>query len=314
MPEVTIAPPTAHSEESRIIPECRSFGEAWLESVIEISARKSNIAIIDDGTLRQTLSNQHLDDYHTVVKELPLSAENILTSSLGISLQSAIPFISLNATGDEGKIFDILSKTLEKETLNLKIANFSDSPKLLNILGHIPKITIIRPGDFFEAKRLIHESAAINGVVYFDMSNIQIPTITNEFVSLKIGEANKLREGSDLTLVCSGQLAYECFEAGRLLEERGIKIRFLHLPTIHPLDINTLIDSAENTEHIVVAENVLDDGIMHKNISHRLTVKHPIRIDLFEAPMTLHTSAQVHGDIAREITKYIEKIIHNTNS
>jgi transketolase len=312
MPEVTIAPPNSLHNESRIVPECRSFGEAWIEAFMEISKRLNNTALIDTGALRHTLSDKHLEDYHTIAKELPLSGEDILASAIGLASQSTIPFVSIESNMSSGKIFDILKNTLKRGQLNIKIANFSNDPTLLQLLLNIESITVIRPADFYEAKKLIHESAQVNGIVYIGMPDIKTPTVTNEFVSLSIGQAHTLREGSDITLICSGQLAYECYEASRILEDKGIKARFVHLPCFHPLDQKTIIESAENTEKIVVIESNSDLGILHKQISHMVSQTKPVHVHHMEIATQVNTNQSPPNEFglhAQDIAKYVQKAL-----
>ncbi|MBP6408699.1 MAG: transketolase family protein, partial [Fusobacteriaceae bacterium] len=70
----------------------------------------------------------------------------------------------------------------------------------------------------------------------------------------KIGKANTVVEGTDVTVAATGLLVQEAMEAAKMLKEEGISVRVLNFGTIKPLDGEILKKASAETKFIVTAE------------------------------------------------------------
>jgi len=68
------------------------------------------------------------------------------------------------------------------------------------------------------------------------------------------GEATKLHEGSDITLVSWGHMARVSLQAAEALAEQGVNVDLIDLRTIVPLDIETVIESVTQTGRCVIVQ------------------------------------------------------------
>jgi transketolase len=76
----------------------------------------------------------------------------------------------------------------------------------------------------------------------------------------KIGEANPLRDGSDLTIVANGIMVAPALDAAETLAGAGIQARVLDMHTVKPIDRAALQAAAQQTGALVVAEEHLAHG------------------------------------------------------
>jgi transketolase len=89
-----------------------------------------------------------------------------------------------------------------------------------------------------------------------------MPVITKESDYFKIGKANTLREGRDLTIFACGQMVYDAMLACDALEKEGVKARLVNLHTPKPIDRDAIIKAAYETGAIVtVEEHTLAGGL-----------------------------------------------------
>jgi transketolase len=70
-----------------------------------------------------------------------------------------------------------------------------------------------------------------------------------------IGKAVTLREGTDVTIIASGFLAWEALKAAQTLAEQGIQARVLNMFTVKPVDQEAILAAAQETGAVVTAEN-----------------------------------------------------------
>ena len=67
-----------------------------------------------------------------------------------------------------------------------------------------------------------------------------------------------VRKGSDVTLAATGGILGEALLAAEELAAKGIQCRVLSIHTVKPLDIDTLVSAASETEGIVIEEDSFD--------------------------------------------------------
>jgi 1-deoxy-D-xylulose-5-phosphate synthase len=73
----------------------------------------------------------------------------------------------------------------------------------------------------------------------------------------KYGKAQLLCEGSDFTIAATGRMVKKADEICTELQKDGISCELIALPTIKPLDTETLIKSINKTKNIIT----LEDGV-----------------------------------------------------
>ena len=142
------------------------------------------------------------------------------------------------------------------------------------IIRALPNITVISPGDPWEARQATRAISRCSGpaLLRLDKSAAAESFIPEEVFQL--GKARRVREGQDVTLIATGGILAEALAAADLLRSEAIHCRVLSMHTIKPLDTPELRAAALETggivtieEHSVegglggaVAENLLEAG------------------------------------------------------
>ena len=72
--------------------------------------------------------------------------------------------------------------------------------------------------------------------------------------AIPFGEANVVREGRDVTIVTYGLMVHRAMEAAAQLEKERISCEVIDLRTLSPLDMDTVLESVENTGRLVVVD------------------------------------------------------------
>jgi len=118
----------------------------------------------------------------------------------------------------------------------------------------LPNMTVVVPCDSIEAKKATIEAAKIKGPVYIRLGRSAIPVITKEDDAFKIGKANTLRDGKDISIFACGQMVQESMLACDMLEREGIRARLINLHTPKPIDRDAIIKAARETGAVVTVE------------------------------------------------------------
>ncbi len=124
--------------------------------------------------------------------------------------------------------------------------------------AHIPGLKVVAPWDAASAKALL--KAAIrdpNPVVFLENEmlygqNFDVPE--GDDITMEIGKAAVVREGTDVTIVAFSIMVGKALEAAQQLAQEGISAEVIDLRTIRPLDTQTIIESVKKTSRCVSVE------------------------------------------------------------
>jgi len=139
----------------------------------------------------------------------------------------------------------------------------------------IPGLKIVCPATVRDAKGLM--KAAIrddNPVLFFEHKFLyrrlkeELPT--EDFI-VPLGEARLAREGSDVSLITYGSMAYYALEvAERLQADEGLSVEVLDLRTLVPLDENAILESVKKTNRVVICHEDTRSGGFGGEIAARI--------------------------------------------
>ncbi len=99
--------------------------------------------------------------------------------------------------------------------------------------------------------------------------------IPDEEYLIPFGEADVKREGSDLTLVTFSFMVHHALEAANALSKEGINVELVDLRTIVPLDIETIVRSAEKTGRLLIVHEAMKRCGIAGEIAFRLQEEAP---------------------------------------
>lgn len=133
----------------------------------------------------------------------------------------------------------------------------------LAIMRSLPAVTVLSPGNDWEAAEATEAVSKQSGVCYLRLDRVgefnQAPADGEQF---EIGKIRTVRQGSDCTLVATGGVLAEAMAAAEDLSERGIECRVLSVHTLKPLDSETLAAAAQQTGGLLtIEEHTVEGGL-----------------------------------------------------
>ena len=93
-----------------------------------------------------------------------------------------------------------------------------------------------------------------------------------------IGKAYVLKEGKDISIMATGTMTYQALIAAHNLEKSGINAEVVHVPTIKPLDIHTILSSAKKTNLVLTIEEAQVAAGFGSAVSEFLSEVYPVKI------------------------------------
>ena len=131
------------------------------------------------------------------------------------------------------------------------------SQALHSFFMHVPGLKVVAPSTPYDAKGCLVQSIRDNNPVMFvehRMVHNQRGHVPESEYTVPLGKARVLAQGTDVTLVGISYMAVECLRAQRQLHEVGISAEVIDPVTLDPLDMDTIVESASKTGHLIVVD------------------------------------------------------------
>lgn len=262
--------------------------------------------------------------------EIGIAEQNLVTVASGMAMAGKIPFASSYAAFNPGRNWEQIKTTIALNDQPVKIvgshAGISVGPdgathqmlEDIALMRVIPNMIVVVPGDSLEAEKATRLIAENGKPSYIRLAREKTPILSTEDSPFEIGKAYVLRDGHDVSLMGTGAMTYQLLVAANLLAEQGINAEVVHVPTIKPLDDETIIASAHRTGRVVTAEEAQIIGGFGGAVSELLGEQMPTPIlrlgmqDRFGesgAPLELFDYFGLTGE---HIANKVREFINNT--
>ena len=122
------------------------------------------------------------------------------------------------------------------------------------IMRTLPGMRVIAPCDALELRATLHEVLKDDTPTYIRIGTKGEPDIHKSVSNLKLGEVIIIRPGTDITLLCAGNMMADTLRAADILESNGISAEVVSFHTVKPLDDNYLRQASTRFKMIVTIE------------------------------------------------------------
>jgi transketolase len=122
------------------------------------------------------------------------------------------------------------------------------------VMRALPSMTVVAPGDPLETELATRAVIEQSGPAYLRLGKSGEPRVHASTVSFRLGEAIRVSEGTDITLIATGVMLWNTLQAAERLARDGIQVRVLSMHTIKPLDEAAVLAAARETAAIATIE------------------------------------------------------------
>jgi pyruvate dehydrogenase E1 component beta subunit len=127
--------------------------------------------------------------------------------------------------------------------------------------AHVPGLKVALPSTPRDAKGLLKTAIRDDAPVVFIEHKMLYMTrgeVPEGEALIPFGQAQVVREGSDVTVVALSRMVHRAVEAATQLAAEGISVEVIDPRTIVPLDIETILRSVARTGRLVVAHEAYE--------------------------------------------------------
>lgn len=261
-----------------------AFGEA----LKEMGDENPNLVVLDGDVGNSTRTHHFRDAYPERFFDVGIAESNMIGAASGlwaagkdVLAASFACFLLCNA-------YDQIRMAIAFPRANVKLVGShsgisigEDGPSQMGIedialASSLPNFTVLVPADAPSTRLATHAMFAHEGPVYMRTGRPKVPVVYTGEVPFKIGKANQLREGGDLTIIACGLMVAAALEAAEMLSEKGIEARVLDMHTVKPLDTEAIERAARETGAIVTVEEHLLQGGLGAGVAQVVVERQPV--------------------------------------
>jgi transketolase len=200
--------------------------------------------------------------------QMGMAEQLLMGAAGGMAKEGFVPFATTYAVFAARRAYDFIHQVIAEENLNVKIVcalpglttGYGPSHQAtedIAIFRGVPNLTIVDPCDALEIEQAVPAIAAQAGPVYMRLLRGQVPLVLDEYgYKFELGKAKLLRDGADALIISSGFMTMRALETVEKLRADSVDVGVLHVPTIKPLDEESIVREASRSGRLViVAEN-----------------------------------------------------------
>lgn len=286
-------------------------------------ANEQIVALCADLT-ESTQMHHFRDAFPSRYVQVGIAEQNLAALASGLARAGKIPFASSYAAFSPGRNWEQIKTTAALNNQPVKIvgshAGVSVGPdgathqmlEDIALMRILPNMVVVAPGDSIEAEKATLALAENGKPSYLRLAREKTPIFSTEESPFELGRAYVLREGTDVSLFGTGTMTYHLLNAAAILEKQGVSAEVVHVPTIKPLDEDTLLRSARKTGRVVTAEEAQVAGGFGSTVAEFLSETLPMpvkRIGMYDRfgesgePDELMAHFDLTGDKVAETVK-----------
>lgn len=239
------------------------FGHALARLAGERSEVVGLTADLGKYTDMHVFAQAHPDKFYQV----GMSEQLLLGAAAGMAEAGLLPFASTYSVFATRRAYDFLALDIAEPGLNVNVVGAlpglttgygpsHQATEDLAILRGIPGLAIVDPCDALDIEQAVPALAAHDGPTYLRLLRGRVPLVLDEYdYEFELGKAAELRGGKDVVLISTGIMTMRALQAADRLGADNIDAAVLHVPTIKPLDTETIREVTRSGRLVVTLEN-----------------------------------------------------------
>lgn len=277
--------------------------DGYGKGLVEAGEKDSNVVVLCADLTESTRSHWFKEKFPERFVEMGVAEQNMATVASGMAACGKVVFISSYAVFSPGRNNEQIRTTISYNSwgakkgreISVKIAGahagISVGPdgathqalEDVALMRTHPGMTVVVPADVHETQKATLALATMAGPGYIRFGRAEYPIFTTARTPFKIGKANIITRGSDVTIVACGPLVYKALIAAYELKKAGISCEVINNHTIKPLDGPTIKKSVRKTAALVTAEEHQVMGGMGSAVAEYLASIYPVPIEFIGA-------------------------------
>jgi transketolase len=279
---VSLAKPQAHSRhtfESGVAEWPRydadskvATRKAYGEALAALGAERGDVVALDGEVSNSTYAEIFRDAHPERFFEMYIAEQQMIAAAVGMQVVGWKPFASTFAAFMTRAYDFIRMAAISRATIKLcgshaGVSIGEDGPSQMGLedlacFRAVQGSTVLYPADGNQTVELVRAMADVAGISFLRTTRSDTPVIYDADEEFPIGGSKVVHSTAedDVTVIAAGITLHEALQAAELLGTDGIDARVIDLYSIKPIDRETILRAAEETQGIVTVEDHWAEG------------------------------------------------------
>jgi len=266
----------------------KSTREAFGLALAELGERDPEIVVLDADVHNSTRTEHFAKRFPQRFFNVGIAESNLVGVASGLAASGKRPWLASFACFIMCNAFDQLRMSVAFPAMDVKVVGShagisigEDGPSQMGIEDvalacALPNFTVVVPADEASTRQAVFALAEHRGPAYLRVGRPNVPVVYEGEAPFRLGKANRLREGRDVTIIANGLMVSAAAQAAEELSRLGISARVLDMHTVKPLDREAIAQAARETGRIVVAEEHLKHGGLGSAVAQAVVEQCPV--------------------------------------
>ena len=305
--------------------------ESYGDALKIIGKENEDVVVLDADVSNATKTNEFAKVFPNRFFDMGIAEQDMVSTAVGMARMGKVPFATTFAVFVAGRAYDQIRMGVAYAKSNVKLIGTHSGITVgedgathqmledIALMRALPNMKVFSPCDDRETKEVIKAISKIDNPCYVRLGRAKAPRVYeenleygNKINDFQIGKIIRLGDGTDCTIIATGNEVQEALKAQELLKEKGIDARVLDVHTIKPLDREEIIKAAKETKKIITIEDHNIIGGLGSAVCEVLSEEYPSKV----IRMGINDTFGMSGN-AEELMKYykidadsiVEKII-----
>ncbi|MCA9056290.1 MAG: transketolase family protein [Planctomycetaceae bacterium] len=246
--------------------------EAFGETLRDLGRDNALLCTVDADVGNSTRTELFAKAYPDRAFNVGIAESNMVSVAGGLASCGKVPVIASFAAFLLDNAFDQIRMSVAFPQLNVKMVGThtgisigEDGPSQMGIEDialacSLPGVVVVVPSDAACTAAATKALVEHQGPTYMRAGRGKVADVYPDGCPFKLGEAIRIRDGKDVTIIANGLMVPPALDAAKSLAAAGIEARVLDMHTVKPLDTAAVLAAVKETGAIVVAEEHLHHG------------------------------------------------------
>ncbi len=302
---------------------------AFIETLFELAKHDERIVLIV-GDLGFSVVTAFMEQLPRQFLNAGVAEQNMTSMAAGMALSGKIAFTYSIANFPTLRCLEQVRNDVCYHNANVKIISVGGgfaygsmgvthhATEDLAVMRALPGMVVVAPGDPVETRAATRAITAYPGPCFLRLGKAGEPKVHQTEIDFVLGEAIRLREGRDATLISTGGLLQTTVQAAQRLADEGIETRVLSMHTLKPLDTDAVLAAARETRAIMTVEEHSVIGGLGSAVAEVLAEAGGAKVAFkrigLPSAFSPHIGSQEflqerHGLTAEAISKYVAGVL-----
>jgi transketolase len=279
--------------QADVLYDCR---KAFADTLISLARSDERIVVVCNDSVGSSNLVGFKAEFPNRMINVGIAEQDLVGVGAGLANGGMIPFVSAAAPFLTGRALEQVKADVAYS--NARVILCGQSPGFaygelgpthhsiedLSWLRAVADLPVVVPADPAQTAAAVRWAAAQPGPSYLRISRNPVPDVTPPGAPFQPGQALRLTDGDDVTVIATGTMVSRALQAAEWLRAEGIAARVLNFAFVEPLDTASVLSAAAETRGIVVVEEATITGGLGAAVATLTAQERPVRLRLLGVP------------------------------